>query len=44
LERIIGLVVPENLASVRVFDKTGLRYVEEVDLWNQRFSKYIITT
>jgi len=43
LKRIIGLVMPENLASVRVLEKTGLRYAETVTFWGNQFSKYIIT-
>jgi ribosomal-protein-alanine N-acetyltransferase len=43
LKRIIGLVMPENIASVRVLEKTGLRYTETVTFWGRQFSKYIIT-
>jgi ribosomal-protein-alanine N-acetyltransferase len=43
LKRIVGLVMPENIASVRVLEKTGLRYAETVTLWGHRFSKYIIS-
>jgi len=43
LKRIIGLVMPENIASVRVLEKTGLRYVETVCFWNHQFAKYVIT-
>jgi RimJ/RimL family protein N-acetyltransferase len=43
LKRIIGLVMPENIASVRVLEKTGLRYAETVMLWGSQFSKYVIT-
>jgi ribosomal-protein-alanine N-acetyltransferase len=43
LERIIGLAMPENKASVRVLEKTGLHYVETVAFWGHQFSKYIIT-
>jgi ribosomal-protein-alanine N-acetyltransferase len=43
LKRIIGLVMPENTASVRVLEKTGLSYAETVTFWGHRFSKYIIT-
>ena len=43
LKRIIGLVMPENLASVRVLEKTGLRYAETVTFWGNQFSKYVIT-
>lgn len=40
---IIGLVMPENIASARVLEKTGLRYVETVTFWGHQFSKYVIT-
>jgi ribosomal-protein-alanine N-acetyltransferase len=43
LKRIIGLVTPENIASVRVLEKTGLRYAETVTFWGHQFSKYVIT-
>lgn len=43
LERIVGLVMPENTASARVLEKTGLRYVETVEFWGHQFSKYVIT-
>src|SRR5437660_4900251 len=43
LKRIIGLVMPENIASVRVLEKTGLRYAETVMFWGSQFSKYVIT-
>jgi ribosomal-protein-alanine N-acetyltransferase len=43
LKRIIGLVMPENIASVRVLEKTGLRYTETVSFWGCQFSKYVIT-
>src|SRR6266436_1335330 len=39
LKRIIGMVMPENIASVRVLEKTGLRSVETVSLWSHQFSK-----
>jgi [ribosomal protein S5]-alanine N-acetyltransferase len=42
LKRIIGLVMPKNIASLRVLEKTGLRYTEEVFLWGHGFSNYII--
>ena len=43
LKQIIGLVMSENIASVRVLEKTGLRYVETVTFWGKQFLKYIIT-
>jgi len=42
LKRIIALVMPENIASVRVLEKTGLRYVETIKFWEHEFAKYII--
>jgi len=42
LKRIIGLVMPENIASVRVLEKTGLCHVERVTFWGHQFSKYVI--
>ena len=42
LKRIIGLVMPENIASVRVLEKIGLRYVDGVSFWGHQFSKYAI--
>jgi RimJ/RimL family protein N-acetyltransferase len=35
--------MPENVASVRVLEKAGLRYVETATFWGHQFSKYIIT-
>lgn len=43
LERIIGLVMPENIASVRVLENAGLHYVGAVTFWGSQFSKYVIT-
>src|SRR5206468_8998004 len=43
LKRIIGLVMPENIASVRVLQKTGLQYVDTVMFWGRQFSKYVIS-
>jgi Acetyltransferases, including N-acetylases of ribosomal proteins len=43
LKRIIGLVMRQNIASVRVLEKTGLRYAETVMFWGSQFSKYVIT-
>jgi hypothetical protein len=40
---IIGLVMPENIASVRVLEKTGLPYAEIVTFWGSQFLKYVIT-
>ena len=43
LKRIVGLVMPENVASIRVLEKAGLRYAGTVAFWGKQFSKYIIT-
>lgn len=43
LKRIIGLAMPKNIASVRVLEKTGLRYAEMATFWGHEFSKYVIT-
>ena len=42
LKRIIGLVMPENTASVGVLEKAGLCHSNSVSLWDHQFSKYII--
>ena len=42
LKRITGLVMPKNIASVRVLEKTGLRYSGTVTLWGHTFSRYVI--
>jgi ribosomal-protein-alanine N-acetyltransferase len=41
LKQIIGLAMPENVASIRVLEKTGLRYVGTVTFWEKQFSKYL---
>jgi RimJ/RimL family protein N-acetyltransferase len=43
LKRIIGLAMPENVASIRVLEKAGLHYIEEVSFLGHRFSKYAIS-
>jgi|SRR5947207_4405419 len=43
LKRIIGLVMPENIASIRVLEKAGLRSMGTVAFWGKQFSKYVIT-
>ena len=43
LKRIIGLAMPENMASIRVLEKAGLRYRENVSFLGHRFSKYTIS-
>ena len=42
LKRIIGLAMPENIASVRVLEKIGLRQAGTVTFWGRQFSKYMI--
>jgi hypothetical protein len=42
LKRIIGLAMPENIASVRVLEKAGLYYTQKATFWNHEFWKYVI--
>jgi RimJ/RimL family protein N-acetyltransferase len=42
LSRVIGLVVPENRASVRVLEKLGLSFEGMVDWWGQSLAKHVI--
>jgi RimJ/RimL family protein N-acetyltransferase len=42
LERVIGLVDPRNVASVRVLTKLGLTFVAEIDYGGLIVSKYEI--
>jgi RimJ/RimL family protein N-acetyltransferase len=42
LKQIVGLVMPKNIASVRVLEETGLRYTETVTFLGSQFSKYVI--
>jgi RimJ/RimL family protein N-acetyltransferase len=43
LERIIGLVHPENLASVRVLEKAGLRFIDEKFYFGMQMRRYRIS-
>ena len=42
LPRILGLVDPENVASVNVLEKLGLRYVEMIEYHSSQVAKYAI--
>jgi RimJ/RimL family protein N-acetyltransferase len=42
LEQIIGLVEPENVASVRVLEKLGLTFTEVVQFREQRAARYVL--
>lgn len=42
LERIIGLVVPENVASVRVLEKLGLNFTGMIENQSRMLAKYVI--
>src|SRR5262249_58043580 len=42
LGRVIGLVDPRNVASVRVLEKLGLSFVGLVDYDGHRVTKYVI--
>ncbi len=42
LERIIGLVYPQNLASIRVLEKVGMRFDGEVEYLGDRAHQYSV--
>jgi ribosomal-protein-alanine N-acetyltransferase len=42
LPRILGLVHPENAASVRILQKLGMAYVETFEYFGCRTAKYVI--
>jgi ribosomal-protein-alanine N-acetyltransferase len=42
LEKIIGLVHPENTASIRVLEKCGLRFTDRLQLWGMEMLRYRI--
>src|SRR5262245_7262641 len=42
IERIIGLVDPENVASVRVLEKLGLTPAGQVEYQGKCFAKYVL--
>lgn len=43
LPAVIGLVHPENAASIRVLEKCGLKYADRITLWGMGMSRYRIT-
>ncbi len=42
LPAIIGLVHPDNLASIRVLEKCGLTFVDDLRLWRMAMRRYRI--
>ncbi len=42
LEAIIGLVHPDNAASIHVLEKCGLRYADRIELWGLEMLRYRI--
>jgi ribosomal-protein-alanine N-acetyltransferase len=42
LQQIIGLVHPDNVASIRVLEKCGLGFVNRITLWGMGLSRYRI--
>jgi RimJ/RimL family protein N-acetyltransferase len=42
LDKIIGLVHPDNIASISVLEKCGLRFVDRIALWGLELSRYQI--
>ncbi|HZZ81475.1 MAG TPA: GNAT family N-acetyltransferase [Gemmataceae bacterium] len=43
LDRIIGLVEPEHIASVRVLEKLGLRYAGMIEIRSSAVARYVLT-
>jgi RimJ/RimL family protein N-acetyltransferase len=42
LDSLIGLVHPDNIASISVLEKCGLRYADHVMLWGMTLARYRI--
>jgi RimJ/RimL family protein N-acetyltransferase len=42
LDTIIGLVHPENIASIRVLEKSGLTYADMLNLWGLELKRFRI--
>lgn len=42
LKRIIGLVLPENLASIRVLEKIGMRFDGMIDFCGERAQRWAV--
>jgi RimJ/RimL family protein N-acetyltransferase len=42
LEQIIGLVHPDNIASISVLEKCGLRFADRIALWGMDMFRYRI--
>jgi RimJ/RimL family protein N-acetyltransferase len=42
LNAIIGLVHPDNIASISVLEKCGLRFANRITLWGMAMSRYRI--
>jgi RimJ/RimL family protein N-acetyltransferase len=40
LERVVGIAKPENVASLRVLAKLGMRALGEAEYWGKRWAKY----
>jgi RimJ/RimL family protein N-acetyltransferase len=44
LQRIIGLVEPANVASVRVLEKVGMRFEDHIKYFESHVARYAITS
>jgi len=42
LEKIIGLVHRDNIASISVLEKCGLRFIDRVTIWGMELSRFCI--
>ncbi|MGD8554643.1 MAG: GNAT family N-acetyltransferase, partial [Anaerolineales bacterium] len=42
LARIVAFVMPENIASVRVIEKLGMHFQENIQLWGLNLAAYAL--
>ena len=42
LERIIGLVVPQNVGSIRVLEKVGMRYQDMIPYFGEQVQRWVL--
>jgi [ribosomal protein S5]-alanine N-acetyltransferase len=40
--RVISLIPPDNVASIHIAEKIGMRYERDVDQWGQHFALYAV--
>ena len=42
LERIVGLVLPQNAGSIRVLEKVGMRYAGEIEIYGEGAQRWVL--